>query len=286
MKAGQMLLLVLLGIVAIVATNTLFIVRETEQAMVLAFGKIESLVAEPGLHAKLPFIQQVMFFDKRILETDSPVEEVQAGDKKRVVVDSFTRWRIIDAKSFFEKVRNENVARQRLNTIVNSNIRRALGDVPLNDMITDQREEVMSNILEGARIEAKAFGIEIVDVRIKRADLPQRNSKAVFQRMHTEREKEAKEIRAKGAEDAQVIRASAEKKRTIILAEANRDAEKLRGQGDGEAIRVLAVSTNQDPEFYSFIRSLEAYEKSMKDQDTLMVLDPSVKFFKHFGGAK
>lgn len=282
MKPKHILSLIVLGVLTIVMANSLFVVQETGQAMVLTFGKVDRLVAEPGLHMKKPFIQQVMMFDKRILETDSPAEEVQAGDKKRVVVDSFTRWRITDARKFYEAVRTEFSARQRLNVIVNSAIRKVVARVPLADMISEKRPQVMAEILADSRKEAESLGIEVVDVRIKRADLPEQNARAVYQRMQAEREKEAKEIRAQGAEEAQKIRANAEKERTIVLAEAKRDSEKLRGEGDAQAIKIFAGAFNRDQQFYAFIRSLEAYRKSLKDSDTMMILDPQLEFFKTF----
>jgi membrane protease subunit HflC len=274
---------ILLAIGVIVALNAFFTVRETEQAMVLRFGRVDRVVAEPGLHAKIPFIQQLLFFDKRIRETDSAPEELQTLNKKRVVVDSFTRWRIVDVKKFYQAVRTENTALSRLNPIVNSAIRNVVARATLEELVSGDRPRLMADIKTEASREAAPFGIEIVDVRIKRADLPEANSRAVFLRMRAEREKEAKEIRAKGAEEAQIIRASAEKERTILLAEADRDAQKLRGEGDAEAIKVTGKAFNQDQRFYSFLRSLEAYTKSLK-KDTTLVLDPSVEFLKTFKG--
>lgn len=282
MKPLHIFLLVLIAIAAIVGVNATYSVKETDQAMVLAFGKVERLEAEPGLHFKVPFYHQVIYFDKRILETDSQPEEMQAGDKKRIKVDSFTRWRIVDAKKFYETVRTEASARNRLNVIVNSNIRQAVAEKPLNSLVTTERAAIMDKILQATRQEAQALGIEIVDVRIKRTDLPEKNERAVFERMRAEREKEAKEIRAEGAEEAQKIRAEADKKKTVMLAEAQRDAETLRGEGDAEAIRIFAEAFNRDPSFYQFTRSLDAYRNSLKSQETLMVLDPSLEFFKHF----
>jgi membrane protease subunit HflC len=279
----SLLLLILLAIGLIVALNGLFTVRETEQAMVLRFGRVDRVVAEPGLHFKLPFIQQLLFFDKRIMETDSAPEELQTLNKKRVVVDSFTRWRIVDVKKFYEAVRTENTALSRLNPIVNSAIRNIVARETLEELVSGNRSRLMADIKAEASREATPFGIEIVDVRIKRADLPEANSRAVFLRMRAEREKEAKEIRAKGAEEAQIIRADAEKQRTIMLAEAERDAQKLRGEGDGEAIKITGKAFNQDRRFYSFLRSLEAYANSL-NKGTIVVLDPSVEFLETFGG--
>lgn len=278
---------IVLGFVGFVLLlNSTFIVRETDQAMVLALGKVDRVIAAPGLHFKMPFFQQVVYFDKRILETDSPAEEVQAGDKKRVVVDSFTRWRITDAKKFFENLRTESAARNRITSIVNSSLKDVLGGEDLAELVSGQRAEVMGEIVSRARQETDSLGIEIVDVRIKRADLPAENSQAVYRRMQAERDKEAKEIRAKGEEEAQKIRANAEKERTIVLAEANRDSQKIRGEGDAESIRIFANATRQDPNFYSFVRSLEAYRNSLKGDETMMVLDPTLEFFKHLNNGK
>lgn len=282
MRPLHILLIIVIGIVAAVGANSAFIVKETDQAMVLAIGKVDRVVAEPGLHFKVPFYQQVLFFDKRTLETDSSPEEVQAKDKKRVVVDSFTRWRISEPKKFYEAVRTERAARDRLDLIVNSNIRQTLAQETLQDIVSGERNSVMQEIKKAATIEAAPLGIEVVDVRIKRADLPENNSMAIFGRMRTEREKEAKELRAGGSEQAQKIRASAEKDRTILLAEAKRDGEKIRGEGDAESIRITAEAFSKDEDFYRFYRSLEAYRTSLSGNDTLLVMDPTMDFLKGF----
>lgn len=282
MKASQLFLIVIAAISAIVFVNAAFTVKETEQAMVLTFGKIDRIITTPGLHFKTPFYQQVMQFDKRILETDSKSEEVQSADKKRVVVDSFTRWRIADAKKFYEAVRTVNNARAKLDTIINSSIRNVVAREKLLDLISGDRDRMMREILAESEKEAAPLGIEIVDVRIKRADLPEANSRAVFSRMRAEREKEAKEIRAQGSEEAQKIRAGADKERVIILANANRDAEKMRGEGDAKAIETYAKAFQKDERFYALSRSMEAYRNALSDSGTLLILDQSVKFMEHF----
>lgn len=274
--------LAILFSVAIVIINSTFMVQETQQAMVLRLGKVDRLVAEPGLHVKLPLIQQIYYFDKRILETDSSAEEVQTIDKKRVVVDSFTRWRIVDAQNFYQAVRTENTAVQRINSIVNSNIRRVVASETLEELVSGDRARLMQEIENEATKEAKPFGVEIVDVRIKRADLPTENSLAVFKRMRTEREKEAKEIRAEGEEKAQKLRAEADRERTVILAGADREAQVLRGQGDALAIKVTGAAFSKNPQFYNLMRSLEAYEESLSGTDTLILLDPSMEFLQKF----
>lgn len=267
----------------IIAANSLYTIKETEQAMVLRFGKVDELVADPGLHVKVPFVQQIIFFDKRVLETDSPSEEIQTGDKKRVVVDSFTRWRIVDAEKFYQAVRTTNAAINRLNTIVNSNIRRVVGRESLEELVSGDRARLMADILKESEKQAGPLGIEIVDVRIKRADLPQANASAVFERMRTERQKEATEIRASGAEEAQKIRADSDKQKTIILAEADRDAQTLRGEGDAESIKITGKAFSADESFYSFLRRLDAYRASLTEGTTL-VLDANTDFLSTFRG--
>ncbi|MFZ2587616.1 MAG: protease modulator HflC [Alphaproteobacteria bacterium] len=269
--------LVAAGVALVVLLNTVFTVAETQQVMVVALGRVERLITEPGLHMKIPFYHQLVVFDKRVLHTHAEEEEVQTLDKKRVVVDSFTRWQISDAGLFYKAVRNEALAVQRISTIVNSNIRANVASVPLHDLIGGERAKVMKAILQNSREEATPLGIRIVDVRIKRADLPKENSDAVFSRMRAERQKEAAEIRAEGDEESQKIKADAEKQRTIMLAEAQRDADKLRGEGDATAIRVGGAAFNADPEFYKLTRSLEAYKASM-DKNTLFVLDKGTEF--------
>ena len=285
MSARTMFLAFVAGAGAIVGANSLFTVHETEQAMVLQLGEVRKVINEPGLNYKLPFVQNVIFLDKRIMETDSKPEEIQSSLKEPMVVDSFTRWRIVDAKVFYKAVRTESEARKRIDLIVNSNLRQKLAQHSSEEIVSGDRNQIMSNVLTDARKQAEPLGIEIVDVRIKRADWPANISQAVYQRMNAERNKEAKEIRAQGAEKAQAIRATAEKERTIILANAQRDAQKLRGEGDAESIRITASAFNKDAEFYSFIRSLEAYKNSIS-KDTLMVLDPTVEYLKHFNKAK
>jgi membrane protease subunit HflC len=266
----------------VLVLNTLFTVSQTQQAMIVSLGQIVREVDEPGLHMKVPFLHQVVMFDKRILETDSPAEEVQTLDKERVVVDSFTRWRITDAGQFFISVRTVGTAQLRLDTIVNSALREEVANVRLIDLVDDKRDDVMARILRRVQTESRGMGITVVDVRLKRADLPEANSESVFRRMRAEREKEALELRAQGQEEAQVIRAEAEKERTIILANATRDAQKLRGQGDGISIRTTGAAFSRDPDFYKLTRSLEVYRASLTASTTLMVLDPSVEVMDKF----
>jgi membrane protease subunit HflC len=262
--------------------NSLFTVSQTQQAMVVSLGQIVREVTEPGLHMKVPFLHQVVMFDKRILETASEAEEVQTLDKERVVVDSFTRWRITDVGQFFISVRSIATAQLRLDTIVNSALREEVANVRLIDLVDAKRNEVMGKILKRVQAESKGMGIAVVDVRLKRADLPEANSESVFRRMRAEREKEALELRAQGQEEAQKIRSEAEKERTIILAEATRDAQKLRGVGDGQSFRITGNAFSRDPDFYKLTRSLEVYRASMTPSTTLMIIDPSVEVMDKF----
>lgn len=286
MSTRQIFALLILALGGILLANSAFVVKETDQVMVVQLGKVKRLIAEPGLNFRTPFVQQLIYFDKRILETDSASEEIQTKEKERVLVDSFSRWRIADAKKFYEAVRTQERARERLDTIVNSSLRRVLAKHTFADLISEDRATLMHEILSTSSKEAIPLGIELVDVRIKRADLPAELSRKISNRMRTEREKEAKEIRAKGDEEAQKIRADAERQRTIMLAEAQRDAQKLRGEGDAESIKIAAEAFGKDAEFFEFKRSLEAYVSSLTDGETMMILDPSLDFFKYFKNSK
>lgn len=260
----------------ILLVNTLFVVPQTQQAMVVALGKVVRDVTAPGLHAKVPFYHNVVYFDKRVLATDSQPEEVQSLDKKRLVVDSFTRWQIADVAQFYRSVRNVNTAMLRLNTIVNSNIRAVVASYRLLDLVGKDRQQAMAQILIAANREAAPLGIKVLDVRIKRTDLPQENSEAVFRRMRAEREKEAKEIRAEGDEMAQKIRASADASRTVIVAEAEKTAQVLRGQGDARAIAVTGAAYGKDRQFFNLTKGLEAARSAVQPSNTLLILDGNV----------
>lgn len=260
--------------------GAVFSVRQQEQAMIVALGKVVRLVDEPGLHLKMPLYHNVVYFDKRLLNNESPAEEVQTLDKERVLVDSFTRWQIVDAAKFYQNVRSIPVAVQRLDTIVNSNIREAVAQVKLADLVGGKRDEVMYSIFSQSAAQAAPMGIRIVDVRLKRADLPEENSEAVFRRMRAERQKEASQLRAEGEEAAQKIRAEAERNRTVIMADANRDAQKLWGEGEAEATRITGAAFNRDPAFYRLTKSLEAYKNSLQSSNTVILIDPSSDFLK------
>ncbi|PIZ31991.1 MAG: protease modulator HflC [Alphaproteobacteria bacterium CG_4_10_14_0_8_um_filter_53_9] len=257
----------------IVFVNSLFVVPQTQTAMVIALGKVVRENLEPGLHVKVPFYQNAQFFDKRILATYSDPEEVQSLDKKRLVVDSFTRWQISDVAQFYRSVRNINTAMARLNTIVNSNIRAVVASYTLLDLLDTDRQEAMHQILMASAKEAAPLGIKIIDVRIKRTDLPPENSEAIFRRMRAERQKEAREIRAEGEEMAQKIRAQGEASRTIILADAEKTSLELRGEGDAKAFSMTGRAYAQDPQFFRLMKGLETARAVVQASDTLLILD-------------
>ena len=262
---------------------SVFIVKEVNQAIVLQFGDPKKIILKPGLNFKIPFIQNVVFLDKRILNLDTPPEEVIASDQKRLIVDAFARFKIVDPLKFYISVGNERVARSRLSTIINSRIRNVLGQQRLQTLLSEDRTKQMSLIQDGVNNEAENFGIQIVDVRIKRADLPQANSDAIFRRMQTEREREAKEFRAKGAEMAITITSTADKEVTVILADAEKQSEIMKGQGDGLRNKIFADAFGRDPEFFAFYRAMQAYEKALIGGDTSLILSPDSEFFKFFG---
>mgnify|MGYP001203207871 FL=1 len=277
------ILLPVVGVIAVVAFFSIFIVKEVNQAIVLQFGDPKKIILKPGLNFKLPFIQNVVFLDKRILNLDAPPEEVIASDQKRLIVDAFARFQIVDPLKFYISVGNERVARSRLSTIINSRIRSVLGTQRLQTLLSEDRTKQMALIQEGVNIEAEKFGIKIVDVRIKRADLPQANSDAIFARMQTEREREAKEFRAKGAEMAITITSTADKEVTVILADAQKKSEIMKGEGDGARNKIFADAFGQDPDFFAFYRAMQAYEKALIGGETSLVLSPDSEFFKFFG---
>ena len=280
------ILLPITAVIAILAFFSIFIVKEVNQAIVLQFGDPKRIIVEPGLNFKLPFIQNVVFLDKRILNLDTPPEEVIASDQKRLIVDAFARFEIIDPLKFYISVGNERVARSRLSTIINSRIRNVLGQQELQTLLSKDRTKQMALIQEGVNTEAENFGIKIVDVRIKRADLPQANSDAIYKRMQTEREREAKEFRAKGAEMAVTITSTADKEVSVILANANKDSEIMKGEGDGERNKIFAEAFGQDPEFFAFYRAMQAYERALIGGETSLILSPDSEFFKFFGNIK
>jgi len=285
MKAGKILLAIIITI-GVLAFFSIFFVKEINQAIVLQFGDPKRIITTPGLQFKIPFVQNVVFLDRRILSLDPAPEEVIASDQKRLIVDAFARFKIVDPLKFYISVGNERVARSRLATIINSRLRSVLGKQSLATLLSQDRAKQMALIQEGVNNEAEKFGIEIIDVRIKRADLPQANSEAIFRRMQTEREREAKEFRARGAEMAVTITSTADKEVTVILANANKASEIMKGEGDGLRNRIFADAFGRDPEFFAFYRAMQAYEKALIGGDTSLILSPDSDFFKFFGSIK
>jgi membrane protease subunit HflC len=275
---------VVIALVLIIAYSSVFVVHQTQQALVLRFGEpIRKPVDQPGLYYKLPLIDSVVLIDKRILDLDSPPQEVIASDQKRLVVDAFARYRITDPLKFYQSVGTIEGANSRLSSVLNSSLRRVLGESTFIEVVRDERADLMARIKEGMNAEARDnFGIEVVDVRLRRADLPDANSLAVYQRMQTERQREAAEIRAQGAQASQAIRAKADRDVTVIIAEATSKGEQLRGEGDGTRNRIFADAYNKDTDFFAFYRSMQAYELGLQKEGTRMLLSPDSDFFRYF----
>lgn len=278
--------LAVIAIAAIVFYAMTFVVQQTQSALVLRFGAVRSVVTEPGIYFKLPApFEQVTLLDKRILDLDLPAQEIIASDQKRLVVDAFTRYRISDPLRFYQAVNNIPRANSQLASIVNGQVRSVLAEASFTAMVRTDRSRLMNRIRDDVNREAARFGMTVVDVRLRRVDLPAANSQAVFQRMQTERQREAAEARALGGQQAQEIRARADRESTVIVAEAQRRADEVRGEGEGERNRVFAAAFGKDPEFFSFYRSMQAYEASIKSNDTRLVLSPDSPFFRFFNGA-
>ena len=272
-------------VIGVFLFQSIIIVQEINQAIVLQFGDPKKIISKAGLNFKLPFIQNVVFLDKRILNLDNAPQEVIASDQKRLIIDAITRFQITDPLKFYISVGNERVARSRLSTIINSRIRGVLGTQELATLLSTDRTKQMAIIQKDVNKEAKSFGIKIIDVRIKRADLPPANSDAIYKRMQTEREREAKEFRAEGAEIAQKIRSTADKDVTVLLANANKKSEIMKGEGDGQRNKIFADAFGRDPQFFSFYRAMQAYETALIGGQTSLVLSPDSEFFKFFGKA-
>jgi membrane protease subunit HflC len=275
-------MLAALVVVVVVASQSVFVVQQTEQALVTQFGDPVRVVKEPGLALKAPFIQNVTLMDRRILELDALPEEVIASDRRRIVVDAFARYRISDPLRYYQSLRTDALAQQRLSSILSSSLRGELGQRPFAALLTADRQAMMTSIRDQMRLQARALGIEIVDVRIRRADLPKENLDSVFGRMQTERQREAAGYRASGDEEAQRIKSAADKEVTIIKADATKQSEILRGEGDAERNRILGEAYGRDPEFFEFYRSLTAYEQAMGSSNTTLVISPDSPFFKYF----
>ena len=276
-----------IGAAAIVALivlfSSLYTVHQTQQALVLQVGEPRAVVTDPGLHMKLPWpFQNVLYLDKRVLFLDLPAEEVIAQDKKRLVVDAFARWRITDPLRFYQSLTDEDLAQVRLQPILGSNVRRILGSQTFAAVLSGERAKLMLDIRDGVNAQTKNFGIEVVDVRIRRADLPPQNSDAIYRRMQQERVRQANEFRAQGEQISQEIRSKADRDATVIVAEATRQAEITRGQGDGEKNRIFAEAFGQDPDFFAFYRSMSSYSASLKGENTTVILSPDSDFFRYF----
>jgi len=266
----------------ILGYSSLFSVYQTQQALVVRLGQPVRVVNEPGLHFKAPFIDNVITIDKRILDLEAPAQEVIASDQKRLVVDAFARYRIRNALQFYQTLGSIQGANSQLTILLNSALRRVLGEATFTHVVRDQRSELMERILQLVDREAGGYGIQVVDVRIRRADLPEQNSQAVYQRMQTERAREAAEFRAQGAQRAQEIRSRADRDVTVLVADAQSKSEQIRGEGDATRNQIFADAFNKDPEFFSFYRSMQAYETSMKPGDTRLLLKPDNSFFRFF----
>ncbi len=277
---------VVVGLAVAATVSTLFTVHQTQQVLVTQFGEPIRVIREPGLNYKLPFIQAVISFDRRLLDFDAPGQELILGDQRRLVVDTFTRYRITDPLAFYKAVgATETGIRLRLGPIVSSALRNVLGNEPLLSVLSNDRARIMGEIRRRVDNEARNFGIEVVDVRIRRADLPEENTQAILSRMQSERERVAREQRAEGAQQAAVIRANADRERTVILAESQANAEILRGQGEQEAIRIFAEAFQRDPEFFNFWRTMQAYREAFGDGESRFVLSPDSDFFRYFRNA-
>jgi len=266
----------------LVAYSSLFTIYPTQQALVLRLGKPQAVITDPGLHAKAPFIDSVVYIDRRILDLESPPQEVIASDQKRLVVDAFARYRIRDALRFYQTLGSKQAADSQLAILLNSALRRVLGEVTFIQVVRDQRAELVARIRGLIDKEAQGYGIQVVDARIRRADLPEQNSQAVYKRMQTERQREAAEFRAEGNQRAQEIRSRADRQVTVLLADARSKGEQIRGEGDATRNQIFAKAYGQDPEFFKFYRSMQAYEAGFKPADTRFLLKPDSNFFRYF----
>ncbi len=284
MKLGVIggVVLVIAVAALIVAYSSLFAVYQTQQALVVRLGQVVRVVSEPGLNLKAPFIDNVIAIDKRILDLEAPAQEVIASDQKRLVVDAFARYRIHDPLRFYQSLGSKTAADSQLAILLNSALRRVLGEATFIQVVRDQRADLMARIRDLINHEAENYGIEVVDARIRRADLPEQNSQAVYQRMQTERQREAAEYRAQGLQRAQEIRSKADREVTVLVAEATSKSEQIRGEGDATRNQIFADAFNKDPDFFAFYRSMQAYEAGLKPNDTRLLLKPDSNFFRYF----
>jgi membrane protease subunit HflC len=279
-------LIVLAVIVLIIGYSSLFTVYQTRQALVVRLGNPLRIETQPGLHFKMPLVDSVIYVDKRILDLENSAQEILASDSKPLIVDAFARYRVRDPLLFYKTVGSTDNANGRLSPLLSSAVRRVLGDATLIQVVRDQREDLMAKVRQQMDEEAKQFGIEVVDVRIRRADLPPQNSEAVYKRMQTDREREAQEFRSQGTQKAQEIRAKADRDATVIVAEANSKGEQTRGEGDAERNRIFAEAYSKDQDFFAFYRSMQAYETGLSEGDTRLVLRPDSEFFRYFSDPK
>lgn len=285
MNTKMILIIVLIVVVVILSATTMFTIDEKEQAIVTQLGKYVKTIKEPGLYYRIPFIQKVHKFEDRVLEYDAAVAKVITSDKKHLMLDNYARWRIIDPLKFYQTVRTQFGAQSRLDDIIFSEIREELARHTMTEIISKNREAIMEKVGKKCDTKAREYGIEVIDVRIKRADLPQEVTHSVYARMQAERQRIAKRYRSEGEEEALKTRAKTDKEKVILLAESYRTAEKLKGEGDGEAIKIYAQAFEQDPEFYAFVRTLQAYEKSLRT-DTTVILSSDSEFFQYLAPAK
>lgn len=276
-------LAIVLIVIGVLLDASLFIVNQTEEALLLQFGKPVRVIDHAGLQFKIPFVQNVVYFDRRLLDVEPPPEEVIASDQKRLVVDTYTRYRIVDPLLFYQTVGTEEAVRARLTALVSSSLRQVVGKVPLSALLSAQRADIMHLIRDDVHSAAKPFGIDVVDTRIRRADLPPQNSEAIYARMNSERQQQAALYRGEGQQAAQTVRANADREVTVILADAQRQAQELRGQGDATATAIYAKAYDQDKGFFAFYRSLEAYRTALAGHNTTFVLSPDSSFFQFFG---
>ncbi len=274
-------------VVAIIfLANMLFVVEQTEQAVIFQFGQPVKVIKEPGLNVKMPFIQNVLHFDSRLQEINTEDKEVIAYDQKRLIINAFVKYKIVDPVLYYTTVRDENGFNNKFSTILDSSLRQVIGEVPLNSLLSEKRSDVMEKIQDVVAEKAKDFGVEVIDVRITRSDLPEANSVAIYKRMQTDREREAKEIRAEGDETAQKIRANADKEKTFLIADAKKKAEVIMGEGEAEANKIYAKAYSKDPAFFEFYRTMNAYKKSLNNNNTKIILSPNNEFLKGLNSFK
>jgi membrane protease subunit HflC len=279
-------ILIISSLAIIIFQSSFFTVDQRQQVLILQFGEPIRVINTPGIKFKLPFVQNTVFFDKRIIDLSLPEQEVIASDQKRLIINAFTKFQITDPLKFYTTVGGSGGLSNKLSGILDSSLRQVIGEVTLNQLLTENRGDIMKKIKEAVEVSSNIFGIKIIDVRIMRADLPKENSDAIYARMQTEREKEAREIRAKGAEEADKIRAEADKQKTIILAEAKKTADIVRGNGESQANKNYAQSFGKDPEFADFYRSMSAYKTAFNNDKTKMIISPDNDFFKYFNNSK